>query len=417
MKILILQDDFPPDSFGGAGIIAFNLAKAYQKKGHSVFVITSVQNKADEGNYNYEGLVVYKIYSNYPSRLINIFSLHNPFILGKIKKLIKEINPDIVHAHNVHYSISYSALKIAKKSGAKVFLTAHDVMSINYGKLNNYFDKNNLSIHTSFNYKLSFWHHFKTARKRYNPLRNIIIRHYLKYTDKIFTVSSELKDALNQNGIKNVKVIHNGIDISRWIVSEDVINKFKKKYNLQERKVVLFGGRLSELKGSKKVLEAMEIVSKEIPNATLLILAKEDNGTQKIKITMLKKGIKVIFTGWIFDDSLKAAYWSSDVITTPSLCFDSFPTMNLEAMACKKPVVGTCFGGTPEVVQDGVTGYIVNPYNVQNFAERIIDLLSNDKKAEAFGLAGYERVKTEFSLEEKVDEHIAMYETFLEKEK
>lgn len=107
---------------------------------------------------------------------------------------------------------------------------------------------------------------------------------------------------------------------------------------------------------------------------------------------------------------MRIVYNASDVVVVPSLYLDPFPTVNLEAMACKKPVVGTCFGGTPEIVRDGITGYIVNPLNVENMAEKIVDLLKNSEKAKKFGQAGYERVKSQFSLDKQVLETLRWYQ-------
>ncbi len=394
MKILILSDDFPPQSFWGAERIAFNLACGLQKFGHQIFIITTCRKKSDGGNENYQGLKVFRIFTNYHERWRAYFGLYNPRTVHKVEALIKEINPDIVHAHNIHYHLSYHCLKIAKKYSRALFLTAHDVMPFNYGKLTEFINPNDLSVPKNFNYKINPWQQIKEYKKRYNPFRNIIIRHYLKYVDKIFAVSSALKDALNQNGIKNIEVIHNGIDVSDWRVGPERVEEFKKKYNLQNKKIVFFGGRISGLKGIFQIREAMSKIKKEIPEAVLLMAGKE--------------GI-----GWLSGEELKAAYFTSDVVVVPSVCFDSFPTSNLEAMACKKPVVGTCFGGTPEIVQNGITGHIVNPYNIEIMAEKITDLLKNPQKAKRFGEAGFERVKDNFSLESCVNQHINWYQKFI----
>ena len=134
MQILILSDDFPPKSFGGAGRIALNLACGLQKLGHQIFVITTVRNKLDEGNIDYQGLKIFKIYSKYHQRWRIYFNLYNPQTVGKVKELFKKIKPDIVHAHNIHYYLSYYCLKLAKEYSKAVFLTCHDVMPVYYGK-------------------------------------------------------------------------------------------------------------------------------------------------------------------------------------------------------------------------------------------------------------------------------------------
>ncbi len=410
MKILFLSDDFPPNNVGGAGTVAFNLAKGLQKNRHQVFVITTTRDKFSEGEAEYSGLKIFKLFSNYHERWRAYLSLYNPQTVRKIKKILCNIKPDIVHAHNIHYHLSYYVLKLAKNSGAKVFLTAHDAMLFHYGKLVEFIDPKNPSCNVK-SYRVSAWQQLRVYKKRYNPFRNLVIRHYLGYVDKIFAVSNELKKALGQNGIGNVETIYNGIDVSEWSIDELLINEFRGKYNLQNKKIILFGGRLSKFKGAEQIILSVSKVVEEIPNVLLLILGKKDNYVNEIFKLAKKRGLEenIIFTEWLSGEKLKAAYWSSDIIATPSICFDSFPTINLEAMACKKPVISTCFGGAKEIIKDGVTGYIVNPYDVNLMAEKIIDLLKNPQKAKQFGEAGYERVKKFFGLDMQVEKIISWY--------
>jgi len=81
----------------------------------------------------------------------------------------------------------------------------------------------------------------------------------------------------------------------------------------------------------------------------------------------------------------------------------------MQAMATKKPVVGTCFGGTPEIVKDRVTGYVVNPHNTKMMAEKISEILNNSQKAKEFGDNGYNRLKNEFDLDIQVDNTLKFY--------
>lgn len=387
MKILILSDDFPPNSFGGAGISTFNLSQGLVKAGHQVSVITTCQKKAEQGNFESDGMKVLKIFANFHERWEAYLGLYNPQTVGRFKKIIKEINPDIVHAHNIHSFLSYHCLKIAKKSGKPVFLTARDTMLFTYGKLatKKYLEK--LDPH------ISCIDNLKQARKRYNPFRNIIIRHYLKYVDKIFAISHSLKQALELNGIKNVEVVYNGIDAEEWQVSPEIVDRFKLKHSLQNKKIVFFAGRISKLKGAHQINQAMVLVRKEVPEAVLLTA-----GTQGV--------------GWLEGESLRAAYHASDIVVTPSIYLDPFNRTNIEAMACHKPVVGTCFGGTPEIVQDGMTGFIVNPLKTELMAQKIIALLKNEQLAKQMGAAGYERVRKEFSLEKCVNKNIELYHKY-----
>lgn len=384
MKILILTDHFPPYIYGGAELSTFDLARTFQKKGHQVFVITTCQEKKLCGEENLAGLKIFRIFSKYSSRWRAYLSLYNPQTVREVKRLLQQIESDIVHVNNIHYHLSYFCLKLAKRYSKKVFLTARDAMLFNYGKLatKKYLEK--------LDYRVNFIDHFKQAQKRYNPFRNIIIRHYLKYVDKIFAISHSFKDALNQNNIQNVEVIYNGINVEDWQTSPELVEAFKKNHDLQDKKVIFFGGRISDLKGLKQINQAIAKVKKEIPEAILLMAGGE--------------GI-----GWLEGEDLKSAYGISDIVVTPSIYLDPFNRTNIEAMACKKPVVGTCYGGTPEIVQDGITGFIVNPFDIELVAAKIIDLLKNPQKAKEFGEAGYQRVKEEFNLEKQADKYLKWF--------
>ena len=407
MRILILSDNFPPSAPGGAERSTFDLAQAFLKKGHKVFVITASQDKTLCGESTYEGLKVFRIYANYRSRWKAYLSLYNPQTVGKVKKLLQEIKPDIVSAQNIHYYLSYFSLRLARKYAKRVFFTARDMLTFSYGKMpaEQYMKRGH--------YKTSWLDHLKQAKKRYNPFRNIVIRHYLKYADKIFAISHSLKEVLRQNGIQNVEVIHNGISLETWRENLEETEKFKEKYRLQDKKAILFGGRLSdELKGGEKIIQAMEKVVKEVPEAVLLVAGKEGKSTKELLKFAQKLGIEnnIIFTGWLDGEKLKASYFASDIVAVPSLYVTTFNRFNMEAMAAKKPVVGTCFGGATEIVKDQETGYMINPFDTELMAEKIIDLLKNPQKAKQFGEAGYLRVKEKFNLEEKANEYLTYFE-------
>lgn len=415
MKIFFLSDDFPPESFGGAGIVAFNFAQKLRTLGNNISVITTVSDKEKEGLVEYKGIRVFKIYSSYHERWRAYLSLYNPTVVGKVRKILNEEKPDIVHAHNIHYHLSYYCLKIAKHVGARVFLTAHDVMLFHYGKLVEFINSNNLSIPEKFNYKISAWQQIQKYKKRYNPFRNIIIRYYLKNVDKIFAVSGELKEALIQNGIKNIEVVHNGISVDDWDVRNEEIQKFKAKYKLNNKKIVLFGGRLSGAKGGGQAILTIKEVVGELPGVTLLIIGKKNIYANEMLEKAKKDGVdkELVFTGWISGNELKSAYQSCDVLIMPSICFDTFGMVCLEAMACKKPVVATCFGGSKEVVMDSKSGFIVNPFNTELMAEKIIKLLKNPKEVQEFGSAGYERAKKDFNETALTEKMVLWYNKFL----
>lgn len=392
MKILYLSDDFPPKSYGGAGIIAWTDARALAARGHDVHVITTTENAKDAGIKKESGMTVHVLFSKYHPRWRHYVSLNNSRIVSKISEIINEFKPDIVHAHNVHTHISYKAIEVAMQKVPKVFLTAHDLMMVHYGKMTPTEDR-----------RLSVFKMMRVYGFRVNPFRNIYIRHYIKNVTKIFTVSDAIKTVLEFNGISNVETLHNGIDVTEWEVDALELHTFKEMHGLLDKKVILFGGRLSSLKGSFALLRAFEIVLKEVRNAVLLFVGKEH---LPVPAELSKN---VVATGWIERDHMKNVYAASDVVVVPSLYIDPFPTINLEAMASRKPVIGTRYGGTPEALRDGETGYIIDPENTEVFVQKMRAILMNQDLAEKMGEAGYERVRTELSLEKHIDELLAWY--------
>ncbi|MEK7135015.1 MAG: glycosyltransferase family 4 protein, partial [Patescibacteria group bacterium] len=128
------------------------------------------------------------------------------------------------------------------------------------------------------------------------------------------------------------------------------------------------------------------------------------------------KNIKTL--PWQYDRSeVKKIFTKAKIVVVPSLYLDPFPTVNLEAMAASRPVVGTCFGGTPEVVVDNETGHIVNPYDEKKLIEKIIDLLENPDRMKLFGSNGRKRIEKFFSLEKQIQETLTIYNKLLMKKK
>ncbi len=404
LKILIVSDFFPPMFSAGAENIAYSQAREFKKRGYNVFVFTSTRDRKKIGWTKYEDIDIYYFWSDYNSRWRAYFSLFNFQLIFSFKKEIKKIRPDIVHFHNIHYYFSYHCIYLAKKNAKKVFLTAHDVMMFSYGKLH-------LDRFNKLNYKTSAILQFIKYKKRYNPLRNIIIKYYASYLNKIFAVSEPLKKALKINGFNNVITINNGIDVSTWKANNFTVDKIVTEYNLHNKKVILFAGRVSDAKGGQEILNAMVHVVKKIPNSILIILGENKKYIESMFLSAKKNNIdkNIMSLGWIDNSKLKNIYNLSRLVVVPSICFDSFPTINLEAFSCKKPVIATCFGGSKDIVKNSYNGYIVNPKNIHFMAKKIIDLLENPKKAKLFGERGYFLVCERFSLKRNVDTTLKEY--------
>ena len=411
MKIVFLADDFPPTSFGGAGISTYELARGMMREGHEVYAITTCRKKEDAGVVEFEGIIVHKIASDYPERWRAYVSLNNIPVTRQVREILKTLRPDVVHVNNVHFYLSYRCIVLARMYAKAVVFTARDTVSVCFGKLGTQ------GYLKNFEYRTTWRDHLRFAKKRYNPLYTFFTRRYLAYAHKRFAVSASLKYGLEANGIQDVEVMHTGGDAEGWNATEVEKKAFCEKYGLIGKKVVLFGGRLSEGKGGGKTLEAFLQVCREVPNAVLLVAGSHDAYAERMLGEAEVMGFRdrVIVTGWIQKEVMRVAYAVADVVVAPSLYLDPFPRIVIEAMASGKPVVSTCYGGAPEIVVDGSTGYVVNPFDTKEYADRIVALLSNEVLRTTFGKAGYARIKTDFNLGDVVKKYIGVYGSLLNK--
>lgn len=415
MKILFVVDNFPPEKTV-VGRLVWETALELKDRGLEVVILTTANDlpklpfRLKVGEFS--GLRVYSLPRLARSEFWRFhLTLWNPLVNREFKKVLALEKPDIVHAHNIHQFFSFSILMVAKNFGAKVFLTAHDVATFHYGKLVEFINPRELSIPRQFNYHVSAWSQIKRFKKWYNPFRRLIIRHYLRHANKIFTVSEALAEVLKQNGITNTLTIHNALDLGAWSTAVTEPEAFRKKFGLRDKKIIFFGGRLSGAKGGAQLIASLPLILAQIPDAVLMIVGSPNNYLTKLLHANqdFQSGGQLIATGWLAGQELRSAFAASEVVVFPSICFDTFGMVNLEAMASEKPVVATCFGGSPEIVQDGVTGYIVNPFNIIQLAQLVTGLLADHQKAESFGRAGFKRASDFFTLEQAVSKLITAY--------
>src|SRR5207247_10290924 len=117
------------------------------------------------------------------------------------------------------------------------------------------------------------------------------------------------------------RVVYNRLDLALFTTSEHVIENVRQRLDLAARQVVLFGGRITESKGSKKLLAALNRIKVRVPSVLLLVLKTgtlEGHGFQAPEFTELREH-HIRLGGWLSGEELVAAYRLADVITLPSI--------------------------------------------------------------------------------------------------
>lgn len=171
--------------------------------------------------------------------------------------------------------------------------------------------------------------------------------------------------------------------------------ELREKYGIADRATIVSVGRLVHRKGQDRLVEAMPLVLKEIPEAHLVFIGE---GPHRKKLDQLVKKLKlenhVTFIGRIQYSDLPRHISLGDIFAMPSrsrlfgLEVEGLGIVYLEASACGLPVVGGNSGGAPDAVKEGITGFVVDGNNLPEIADRIITLLKDDELRNQMGNAG-----------------------------
>lgn len=402
-KIIYICDSFPPESIGGAAIIVDQLASNISKYFETFVITTSAESKKTVLLRKKWGVLI-KIARQGNNQKYRF--LKTLFLNREAKELIKvflRIDPDIVHFHNIHEHFSYALLKKIRhlKPNIKMFITAHDGMSISYGKLSNIDEK----IGVDKPAKISFLTNIKIAGFSWVPFRSFFIKKFLSYVDKVVVVSASLEKQLKYNGITKTFVIHNGLSS---IDTSESLPKRMREILAKKKNWITFSGRVSRAKGVYNLIEAFKEIKRKSSNIGLLIIGEETSGLKNaIQSNHLENDIYC--TGWLDYKIARLLINGNDVCVVPSLYIDPFPTVVIEAAASKCPLVVSSFGGAKEVIINNKSGFIVNPYNINELAEKVFELIHNKKKAQLFSKNAFLRFKKSFSTEQFINKHLKLY--------
>jgi glycosyltransferase involved in cell wall biosynthesis len=236
-----------------------------------------------------------------------------------------------------------------------------------------------------------------------------------KYSDLVvcnsYATKKNLVDRLNQ--LKNKTfVIHNGIEVSN---TQDN-NGSKEGFDFKNDDIVItLVGRISRLKGHKWLLNTFIKHLSHKSNIKLLFVGSPveqqeyylEEVEQIISENAINDKVKILS----FTKNLNPIWNITDIAVIPSTEAESFGLVAIEAMAAKKPVVGSNHGGLKEIIINNKTGFLVTPNDEQALFEALLKLINNPDLRKEFGNKGYERVVNEFS----IDKYVSGFEDIFSK--
>jgi glycosyltransferase involved in cell wall biosynthesis len=305
-----------------------------------------------------------------------------------VSKVIRENKIDLIHAHFT-YPEGLAGLSAKMKTGRPLIVTVHgyDILS-----------------EPSLGYGV-----------RLNKRIDAITRRVLNSADAVVAASSATFKEASKIVDKPDKIylIPNGVDVERFNPNLDGA-QIRRRLGIELRPVI-FAMRLHEpVYGLEYLIRAVPLVTKKNDNAFFVI---GGDGTLRRFHEQLavKLGVKekIIFTGRIPRAETPHYYAMSDMVVVPSLQ-EAFGLVVSEAMACGKPVIGTRVGGIPDQIIDGHNGFLVQPRDPREIAEKVLWFINNPEEAKRMGMNGRKIVEEKYNVDKRSDQIISLYSLLLD---
>jgi len=231
----------------------------------------------------------------------------------------------------------------------------------------------------------------------------------LQGADAVTTISEYTRRNLLELGVAPEKIHfqYPGVDAAAFAGADG--SEVRRRHGLGNRPVLVTVSRILERKGHDVVLRALPRIAAAVPEVAYLVAG---TGPREPVLRRLagELGVaeRVVFAGRVPDEELADYYGAADVFIHPNRELpngdvEGFGIVFLEANAAGKPVIGGNSGGTPDAVVDGVTGFLIDPNDVDAVADAAIRLLTDRDLARKLGEQGRERARTEFTWERAVE--------------
>lgn len=224
--------------------------------------------------------------------------------------------------------------------------------------------------HTHYPSFVSYYIRFiPNIEKYFNPVFKLLYRMYYK-ADRIFAPTPSMYRYLESIGIKasNLSVWGRGVNLERFSPAHREENYYPVP---KENKKVLFVSRLVREKEPETLVRLYQLMDQKRSDLNMIIV-----GEGPTRNELQKKMPKAIFKGRLTGMELATAYASGDVFVFPSTT-ETFGNVVLEALASGLPVVAANAGGPSDIIQDGHTGYLVEPKNERAFFEKVEELVDD----------------------------------------
>ena len=268
--------------------------------------------------------------------------------------------------------------------------------------------------------------HFKFVAERYHNLNpsfdhnlfGMLERMTILNADAVSSPSQQLADYVAHDcgyNAESISIVRNGVDIKRFTPDG------ARSLEPSDKVTVLFAGRLEERKGIHQLVDAIPQVLEQTQNVRFVIVGRDMKIGKRSVVETVKERLAasgaskhVTFINHVPLAEMPDIYRSADICVVPSL-YENAPYTVLEAMACGRPVIATTAGGTPEYIEDGVTGFVIPPGRPAEIAAAIVKLVISPDRRTTFGEAARAKAHAMLESTRVVEDELSVYDQAIRK--
>ncbi len=388
MKILLINDI--GTATGGAELQMLSLRQDLRDRGHDARLLTSRLTPV-------AGCPVLADYQCFGinTRLQVLTQTVNPSAYLSLRRILQEFQPDVVHVRIFMGQLSPAILPLLRtlpclyQAAMYRAICPKGTKTLPDGRSCE--DPAGIACLRHRGMTLQSWGMLMVQRQLWLQWQHVF--------DRVVALSEGMKAKLEAEGIAPIDVVYNGVP-NRPMRSQ-----------LSDPPTVAFAGRLVPEKGVSVLMKAFVRVQAHLTDARLVI-AGQGSEADELRVLASNLGIarNVIWLGHVPRDEMERYFESAWVQVVPSLWEEPFGNVTTEAMMRGTAVIASAVGAQPEIIQHGVTGFLVPPNQVDALSDALLDVLQSRDLAEQMGEAGRQRAQTRFSEDRRTERFLELYQ-------
>jgi glycosyltransferase involved in cell wall biosynthesis len=372
----MLTDYFLPHLLGGTERVVYEISKRMIKRGHEVTVLTL--NAHGHKEFSRERAIgIHRIPAISLTKLVGAQLTVSPHSLTEANRILKQIQPDIIHAHNLYFNLTAVAPFVKRWRHLPLVTTLH-LPKVRYGR-------------AILDGIISLY-------------QRTVCEFIVRSSDKLTAVSkSVLKHAIEDLKVpwSKISIIPNGVDTNAYVPSN----------RRSENTVITYVGRLIGNKGPQYLIQAAPRILRSHPEVHIHIVGEGPLKTYLVKqVASEKLENNVHFFGNV-SDTIPILQETS--IFVRSSLTEGMSLAVLEAMACGLPVVASNVEGNAEIVENNITGFLVPPADPGALVEAVEYLLNNPKIAMEMGRRARKKTEKSYDWQKIADLTLEIYSSLI----